>query len=142
MIEARFYPQISDLLAEGACACLERAETTWDKVQVPGVFEIPAALAMALGSEEIYGQPLYDGFIVLGCVIRGETTHYDYVCSESARGINHLAMQHALALGYGILTVENLGQAIKRADPAQSNKGAVSAQACLDMIALSAKFEQ
>ncbi len=141
IIEARFYPEIADMLVRGACDFLEKEGVSLDVMQVPGVFETPASLAMVLGSEELYNRQLYDGFIILGCVIRGETTHYDYVCSESARGLNQLAMDHALAMGYGILTVENMKQAIERANTSQRNKGGEAAKACVTMMKLQSRFE-
>ena len=97
---------------------------------MPGVFEIPAVIAFAKDSKK------YEGYLALGCVIRGETTHYDYVCLESARGLNDLAIKEKLAIGYGILTVENEAQAIVRADPKQKDKGGFSANACIEMIKL------
>lgn len=134
IIEARFYPNIADMLAEGATHALSlTGDTTYERIEVPGVFEIPAAVAFALKSGK------YDGFVALGCVIRGETTHYDYVCLESARGLNNLALEGA-AIGYGILTTENDEQAYIRADIKQKNKGADAVNACLRMVALKKQF--
>jgi 6,7-dimethyl-8-ribityllumazine synthase len=130
ILSAEFYPHISALLKAGALAALELAGAETEEVQVPGAFEIPAAIAMAHASGR------YDGYVALGCVIRGETTHYDYVCGESARGINELAIKHRLAIGYGILTVEHEAQALHRADPAKGNKGAAAVEACLAMLKL------
>ena len=102
-----------------------------------GVFELPAAIAMAHS-----GQPgRYDGYLALGCVIRGETTHYDYVCNESARGLMDLSVQHHLAIGYGVVTVENEAQAWARASRDKKNKGKDAAAACLRMIALRRNFD-
>ncbi|MEM7072534.1 MAG: 6,7-dimethyl-8-ribityllumazine synthase [Pseudomonadota bacterium] len=131
IIEARFYSEIADLLAQGAEQVLADKGVEWRKLAVPGVFETPAALAMAVAAEQDY-----DGYIVLGCVIRGETSHYDYVCGESAAGLNRLAIQHQLALGYGVLTVETMAQAMERACPQKRNKGGEAARACLQMIEL------
>jgi 6,7-dimethyl-8-ribityllumazine synthase len=131
IIEARFYEDIADELVRGAVAALERAGAAYDRVAVPGVLEIPAALAMALD-----GPVEYDGFVALGCVIRGETTHYDIVAGESARALMDLAVEESLALGNGILTVENDDQAWARARVGDRNKGGAAAEAALAMIAL------
>src|SRR5581483_9139814 len=108
IIEARFYRGIADALAAGATAVLERAGATHVRVSVPGALELPAALAMASESGG------YDGYVVLGCVIRGETSHYDVVVNECAHGVMHLAVDRQLALGFGVLTVENEEQAWER----------------------------
>ncbi|HPF79157.1 MAG TPA: 6,7-dimethyl-8-ribityllumazine synthase, partial [Alphaproteobacteria bacterium] len=105
VVEARFYGHIADMQAQGAIAALEKAGATYDRVSVPGALEIPAAIAFAAGDEN-KGQR-YDAFVALGCVIRGETTHYDTVANESARGIMQLSVEKNLAIGNGILTVEN-----------------------------------
>ena len=103
---------------------------------VPGAFEIPAAIRFAH-----FGQKAaYDGYVALGCVIRGETSHYDYVCGESARGLQSLALEHGLAIGYGILTVEDREQAWVRAAVTKKNKGADAARACLAMMTLRREF--
>jgi 6,7-dimethyl-8-ribityllumazine synthase len=133
IVSAEFYPEISAELKKGAAAALKKAKATFDVVTVPGAFEIPAAIGFALKK--------YDGFIALGCVIRGETTHYDYVCTESARGLMNLALTHNAAIGYGILTVEKMKQAKMRAGVKQGNKGKDAAEACLRMIALKKKFK-
>lgn len=131
IVEARFYEDIADELVKGAIAVLEAAGATYERHAVPGCFEIPAAIGFAQkSSKEI------EGFVALGCVIRGETTHYDYVCSESARGIQDLATNHQLAIGYGILTVENRDQAWVRAAVDMGNKGGKAAEAALRMVAL------
>ena len=132
IINARFYDDISEELARGARAALAKAGATFDEVEVPGAFEIPAIIAMALGK--------YDGFVALGCVIRGETTHYDYVCSESARGLMELSIRHHAAIGYGILTVENEAQAWARAHVDEGDKGGFAANTCLAMIAHKKRF--
>lgn len=136
IVAARFYEDIAEELCRGAVAVLEAAGATHEKVTVPGVFEIPAAVAMAH-----YNDPSrFDGYIALGCVIRGETTHYDYVCNESARGLQDLATGQGLAIGYGILTVENAAQAWARAAVDKKDKGADAARACLAMIELRRRF--
>lgn len=136
LVEARFYENISDMLLEGAVEALSTyPDIHYEKISLPGAFEIPAAVQFAVASQQ------YDGFVALGCVIRGETTHYDYVCQESARGLMQLALQHNLAIGYGILTTENLTQAMVRADPKQKNKGRDAVIACLTMMALKEHFK-
>lgn len=129
MITSRYYEKFSLELEAGAMEVLEKAGAQVTVKEVPGAFEIPAAVAMAADSD------LYDGFVTLGCVVRGETTHYDYVCGESARGLMDLSVQRRLAIGYGIITVENGDQAWARSDRKQKNKGADAAEACLAMIA-------
>lgn len=136
IVEARFYDKIADELVKGAVAELERAGAAFDRIAVPGAFEIPGAIRFASHGHG----PAYDGYIALGCVIRGETSHYDYVCEESARGLMDLALQRDLAIGYGILTVENRDQAWVRASVDQKNKGRDAAEACLRMIELKRQF--
>jgi 6,7-dimethyl-8-ribityllumazine synthase len=133
IVEARFYPQISDELLRGATAALSAVGATFDRVEVPGVFEIPGAIRMAVAAAD---RCSYDGYLVLGCVIRGETTHYDIVANESARALQELVSAFTLALGFGVLTVENEAQAWARARVDKKNKGAEAAQACLAMIDL------
>jgi 6,7-dimethyl-8-ribityllumazine synthase len=141
IVEARFYEDLADEMARGAIAELEKAGATYERFQVPGCFEIPAAIQFAVRSMDFYsGRRRFDGYVALGCVIRGETTHYDYVCMESARGLNDLALRHTLAVGYGIITTENMEQAWARASVAQKNKGGGAARACLDMIELKRQF--
>ena len=139
IIDARFYDDIADALVAGAMEVLEGQGADVTRVSVPGVLEIPAALAMALAAMEA-GTADYDGFVLLGCVIRGETSHYDIVANESARAVMELTIDAALPLGNGILTVENGEQAWARADPSKKNKGAAAAQAALDMIAIRDRF--
>lgn len=135
IVEARFYDDLADELLRGATAALERAGATFDKVTVPGALEIPAAVAMAAGTKR------YDGYVALGCVIRGETTHYDTVAEESARGLMDLSVQQRLAIGNGILTVENDDQAWARARVSELNKGGGAVDAALTMVALKARFK-
>ena len=139
IIEARFYEDLADELVRGAEAVLGAAGAGWDRISVPGVLEIPAALAMALEAQAA-GRVRYDGFVVLGCVIRGETTHYDIVAYESAREIMRLATANRLALGNGILTVENANQAWARARVSEKDKGGMAARAALAMIELKRRF--
>ncbi len=137
IVAARFYHDIADALIRGATEALGEAGASHEVVEVPGAFEIPAAIAMALADR---ASVQYDGFVALGCVIRGETTHYDYVCGESARGLQDLAIAHRLPIGYGILTCETRDQAWARADVDRGNKGADAAQACLTMVQLARRF--
>lgn len=136
IIEADFYPHIANLLRAGTKSFLEEAGVEYEILSVPGALEIPSALAFILQKEPTP----YDAFVVLGCVIRGETSHYDIVCSESARGVYDLVLKHSLALGNGILTVENEKQALDRANPAQKNKGGDAARAALYMLSLKKKY--
>jgi 6,7-dimethyl-8-ribityllumazine synthase len=141
IVEARYYAHISDELARGAIAALDAAGASYERVAVPGAFEIPAAIAFAVrGQAQGLRAARFDGYLALGCVIRGETTHYDYVCAESARGLQHLAIEHGLAVGFGILTVENEAQALARARVDKKNKGGEAANACLAMIELKRHF--
>ncbi|RMD62252.1 MAG: 6,7-dimethyl-8-ribityllumazine synthase, partial [Alphaproteobacteria bacterium] len=117
IVEARFYADIADALMAGAVHALEEAGATFAQVAVPGAFEIPAAIAFAERGAQQAGRPVFDGYVALGCVIRGETSHYDYVCGESARKLQDLAVDRGLAIGYGILTCENAEQAWARARP-------------------------
>ncbi|HVZ15050.1 MAG TPA: 6,7-dimethyl-8-ribityllumazine synthase [Bauldia sp.] len=135
IVEARFYDDISDALLSGAKAALASAGATFDVVTVPGALEIPAAVAMALK-----GRTRYDGFVALGCVIRGETTHYETVANESARGLMDISVAFAMPVGNGILTVENDAQAWARARVTEGDKGGFAARAALTMIALKEKF--
>jgi 6,7-dimethyl-8-ribityllumazine synthase len=139
VIEARFYDDLSDELYRGALAALERAGATHDRVAVPGALEIPPALSMALDAMEL-GDLHYDGFICLGCVIRGETAHFDIVAQQSARALMDLSVSESLALGNGILTVENEDQAWARARVSDQNKGGAAAEAALAMIAIRQRF--
>ncbi len=139
IIEARFYDELADTLADGAIAALEAAGAQYERVSVPGVMEIPAALSMVMTGME-NGGDLYDGFVLLGCVIRGETTHYDIVAIESNRVIMDLIVDADLAVGNGILTVENSDQAWARARKEDKDKGGAAARAALDMIALRSRL--
>ncbi|MDX2234918.1 MAG: 6,7-dimethyl-8-ribityllumazine synthase [Hyphomonadaceae bacterium] len=135
LVAARYYADVVDALIAGARQAVEAAGATSDVIEIPGAFEAPAAIAFAAQSGA------YDGYVALGCVIRGETSHYDYVCGESARGLMDLAIQDGLPIGYGILTVENHAQAVERADPSRRDKGGEAARACLAMLALRNRFD-
>jgi 6,7-dimethyl-8-ribityllumazine synthase len=141
IVEARYYAHILDELLKGAVAALDEAGASHERVTVPGAFEIPAAIKYAVeaGGRGRLDRHI-DGFIALGCVIRGETTHYDYVCEQSSRGLQDLALAHNLAVGFGILTVENEAQALARARVDKKNKGGEAARACLVMIGLKRHF--
>jgi 6,7-dimethyl-8-ribityllumazine synthase len=133
IIDARFYTDLADELVRGASAELETRGATFERISVPGVLELPTALAMVLKSERA-GR--FSGFVLLGCVIRGQTTHYDIVANESARVIMRMAADNTLALGNGILTVETGAQAWNRARVSEKNKGAVAAAAAWHMAEL------
>ena len=139
IVEARFYEHISDGLLDGAKAALEKAGATSDRVAVPGALEIPAAVLFAAKASEGAGKT-YDGFVALGCVIRGETYHFEIVSNESARGLTDLALHHGLCIGNGILTVENEEQALVRAKRDGLDKGGDAARACLALIELKARL--
>ena len=141
IVEARFYEDISDELARGATAALEEAGASFERVAVPGSLEVPAAIRIAhLAMERDLARRPYDGFVALGCVIRGETSHYDIVCGESARGLQDLAVTHGLAIGNGILTCDDRAQAWVRAQVEGKDKGGGAARACLAVIALHRRF--
>ena len=129
VIEARYYEEISDMLLEGALTVLQEAKAEITKVNVPGALEIPHVISMA----EATGSG-FDAYVALGCVIRGETTHYDYVCGESARALMDLAVGQQLAIGNGIITVENEKQALARASKDKKDKGGFAASAALKMV--------
>ena len=133
IVVAPYYRAIADALLAGARGELDAAGATHETVAVPGALEIPPALRIA------HRQSNFDGFVALGCVIRGETTHYETVCNESSRGLMLLGLEGA-CIGNGILTVETAPQAEVRADPAGQNKGGGAAAACLHLIALSRRF--
>ncbi|QIQ86157.1 6,7-dimethyl-8-ribityllumazine synthase [Erythrobacter sp.] len=133
IVEARFYEHLNDQLIAGARAVIEAAGHEAEVLTVPGALEVPGAIALAAESGE------YDAFVAIGVVIRGETYHFEIVAGESARAIMALTMD-GIAIGNGILTVENEAQAIARADPAQKNKGGEAARAALAMMALAERF--
>ncbi|MGQ0662611.1 MAG: 6,7-dimethyl-8-ribityllumazine synthase [Pseudomonadota bacterium] len=141
IVEARFYPDIADELIRGALRVLEGAGTSYERFAVPGAFEIPAAIRYAVRSLDFFSaRRRFDGYVALGCVIRGETSHYKHVCEESARALQDLAVEHTLAVGYGILTVDNREQAWERAKLDRRDRGGHAARACLEMLELKRKF--
>lgn len=133
IVEARFYDHLNDMLVEGARAALKAAGHAIEVITVPGALEIPGAISLAEQSGN------YEGFVAIGVVIRGETYHFEIVAGESARGIMALTMD-GMAIGNGILTVENEEQALVRADPAQKDKGGEAAKAAIALLALREKF--
>ena len=141
IVESRFYEDVADELAKGAIAALVAAGATYDRLEVPGAFELPAAIRMNIKAMELgNGCRYYDGYIALGCVIRGETSHYDHVCGECARGLMDLSLEFSLAIGFGVLTVENQEQAWARASVDQLDKGRAVANAALRMIEVKREF--
>jgi 6,7-dimethyl-8-ribityllumazine synthase len=135
IVEARFYEDIADELAKGAMAVLDEAGVAYDRIAVPGVFEVPAVMRFALRAMEIQtAEGRYSGFISLGCVIRGETDHYDHICREASHALMNLAMTFSVAMGFGVLTCESHEQAWVRAAVDKKNKGADAANACLRMM--------
>jgi 6,7-dimethyl-8-ribityllumazine synthase len=138
IVESRYYVEIADALIAGAEREIKKNGATSERVVVPGAFEIPGAISLAAARET--GR--YDGFVALGCVIRGETTHYDYVCGESARGLMDLTVRDRLAIGYGIVTVNNADQAWARAAIDRGDKGGDAAHACLAMVALGRRWRK
>jgi 6,7-dimethyl-8-ribityllumazine synthase len=133
IVEARFYEHLNDLLIEGARAAIEAAGHSHETITVPGALEVPGAVALASESGR------YDAYVALGVVIRGETYHFEIVAGESARGLMALSMD-GLAIGNGILTVENEAQALTRARPTEKDKGGEAAKAALAMLALRERF--
>ncbi len=135
IVEARFYDAIGEMLLEGAEAALARAGAAHQLVSVPGALEIPIAMEIALERAERRGAP-FSGAVALGCVLRGETYHFEIVCNESARALMQLGLARRLALGNGVLTVETEAQALERADPRRGDKGGDAARAALALYAL------
>ncbi len=133
IVVAPYYRDIADNLIAGARGVAKEAGATVDLIEVPGALEVPSAIAMAARMAD------HDGFVALGCVIRGETTHYETVCNDSSRGLTLLGLE-GVCIGNGILTVETHRQAAVRADPADQNKGGGAAAAALHLIALSRKW--
>src|SRR5271167_843975 len=136
VVEARFYDDIADLLLAGATRALERAGVAFDTVTVPGALEIPVAISIAIETAEHQRRRPYDGVVALGCVIRGETSHYDIVAGESARALMDLAVSLRVPIGNGILTVDTQAQAQARARPEEGNKGGWAVDAALSLVRL------
>ncbi|RED11155.1 6,7-dimethyl-8-ribityllumazine synthase [Pontivivens insulae] len=133
LVTAPFYRGIADMMISGAAGALDGVGATYDAIEVPGALEVPTAIRLAARAGR------YDGFVALGCVIRGATTHYETVCNDSSRAITLLGLE-GHCIGNGILTVENMDQAIERAEPAQMNKGAGAAIAALRLVELERKY--
>lgn len=133
IVEARFYEELADQQLAGAVQALEAAGATYERISVPGALEIPGTIKHAA--------KLFDAFVALGCVLRGETYHFEIVANESARGIMDLTVRKNLAIGNGILTCETWQQAVVRADPAQKNKGGEAAMAALSLLEIKRKYK-
>jgi 6,7-dimethyl-8-ribityllumazine synthase len=141
IVEARFYSSIADSLAQGSAQVLDAAQVAYDRLEVPGVFEVPAAInnvAKSMSSTSETSE--YFGYIALGCVIRGETDHYDHICREASRAIMDLSLSDSLTLGFGIITCENMEQAWVRASAEKKNVGGSAAKACLRMDAIKQQY--
>lgn len=138
IVDADFYRDLAAELVRGAVAELDARGIAYDRVSVPGALEIPPAISLA--SRRGDGGPVYDGYVALGCVIRGETSHYDIVCGESARGLTELALDRNLAIGNGILTADTGDQAWARADVDRKNKGRDAVIACLGLVDLKTRY--
>ena len=134
VVVAPYYREIADMLLQGAEAALGKAQANWDSVEVPGALEIPPAIKIASSDSD------FEGFVALGCVVRGETSHYETVCNDSSRGLMMLNLA-GFCIGNGILTVENLAQAKDRADPQGQDKGGGAAAAALHLVALCRRFK-
>ncbi|MEE2995881.1 MAG: 6,7-dimethyl-8-ribityllumazine synthase [Pseudomonadota bacterium] len=141
IVESPYYQEINNNMVESVLIELGRVDATHERFEVPGSFELPGAIRMAIEADNYPSdRTRFDGYIALGCVIRGETSHYDYVCEESARGLNDLVLKYAIALGYGVLTTENREQALARSKRDQHDRGGAAARACLAMIEIKSKF--
>ena len=135
VVEARFYDDLADALLDGATDVLRARGVDYDVVSVPGALEVPPAIALAEEAGRYPTAPRYDGYVALGCVIRGETYHFEIVSDQSAAGLMQLGLK-GLAIGNGILTTEDEDQAWARARRSEGDKGGGAARACLDLIAL------
>lgn len=136
IIEARFYNEINDQMIEGASDVLDRSECNYEVITVPGALELPLALKWSAQTKK------FDAFIVIGCVIRGETTHYELVSENCVRGVMDVSLQYDIPVGNGVLTVENMKQALDRANKAQQNKGGAAAEAALRMLKIKQELQQ
>ena len=137
IVDANFYQDLANELVRGAVAELEKIGISYERLSVPGALEIPSAISMVSQGNDA---KLFAGYIALGCVIRGETSHYDIVCGESARGLSKLALDRNLAIGNGILTVDNWEQAWARASVLKKNKGRDAAIACLSLFEIKQRY--
>ncbi len=141
VVEARFYEEIADALLAGATRALDEAQASFDRISVPGSLEIPTAIAMAADAARRRRRP-YDGAVALGCVIRGETIHFEIVSQLSARGLMELSLARGLPIGNGIITVENEAQAFARARMDEQDKGGDAARAALALVALKRRLAE
>jgi 6,7-dimethyl-8-ribityllumazine synthase len=139
IVEGRFYDEINDELVAGAREAIEAAGGLVEIITVPGALEIPTAIAIAIDGAAVMGKP-FDGAVALGCVVRGETYHFEVVAGESSRALMDMAVSRKLALGNGILTVENEAQALARARRSEMNKGGDAANACLALVRLNRQY--
>ena len=140
IVEATYYDKITDHMVEGAAPLLSDAGYEIERLPVTGVFEVPATCEMAIQAGLKDPHRKYAGIMAMGCVIRGETDHYDHICREASRAVMDMTMKHRVPIGFAVLTCENMKQAEVRADPAQKNKGAEAAKAVLRMIELRRHF--
>lgn len=141
IVEARFYEDIADELVKGATAILDDAGIASERIAVPGVFEVPAAVRFAIRSMEVRAAAgSYSGYVALGCVIRGDTDHYEHICGQASRALMDLSVTYSVAMGFGILTCDTREQALERAAVEMKNKGADAARACLHMMKLKKHF--
>ena len=137
LVVSKYYKEIAEELLAGSIVELKKSKSTWEIIEVPGAFEIPAAISMSINSnKKPEVNKSVDGYVALGCVIRGETSHYDYVCGETARGLQTIAIEHKVPIGFGVLTVDNKEQAEERAFVNRKNKGGEAARVCLKMFEL------
>jgi len=134
-VSAPYYHHVVDGMMKAANEILEQAKAEVTHIEVSGAFELPQALSLAL-----HAKAEFDGYIVLGCVVRGETDHYEFICSATMDGLMHVAVNHAICLGTAVLTVDTLAQAVARSHETGANKGAEAAVACLKQIALARRF--
>ncbi len=141
VVEARFYEEIADALLAGATRALDEAQASFDRISVPGSLEIPTAIAIAADAAARRRRP-YDGAVALGCVIRGETIHFEIVSQQSARGLMELSLARGLPIGNGIVTVENEAQALARARMDEQDKGGDAARAALALVALKRRLAE
>lgn len=141
IVTAPYYTHIADGLMQGAKEVLDKAGATYEVFEVPGAYEIPGAIRMALkGFDHYTGRKRFDAYLTLGCVIRGETSHYDHICDSVFQALQDLVVTFSIALGNGVLTVENEKQALVRSDVKQKNKGGEAARACLEMLDMKRSF--
>jgi 6,7-dimethyl-8-ribityllumazine synthase len=141
IVEGRYYDDIADMQLQGAKAVLERAQATFETITVAGAFDIPPAIAYAVkGLDFDPVRRRYDGYVALGCILKGATNHHEIIGFESAGALQDLAQRYTLAIGNGILTCDTREQALERADPAQQNRAGEATEACLRMIQLKHQF--